>query len=84
LSISAAAPLTEDEDDDELCAQRQCIACRVLSPRTRTAHTLISAQFGWRLSRTPLAGGGFSFEWRCPPCWVKFRDRNLRSRAPSR
>lgn len=51
-------------------ADRQtCVACGAQSPPTETNYTLISSQFGWRLSRETKADGSFQMEWRCPKCW---------------
>jgi hypothetical protein len=70
---STGFDLGDEEDDDDAQSQRQCVSCRVLSPKTHTAHTLISAQYGWRLARVALAEGGHRLEWRCPPCWTRFK-----------
>lgn len=72
LVPSALADLDPD-DEDEAPSQRQCVACRAVAPKTNTAHTLISAQYGWRLARVALAEGGYRLEWRCPPCWTRFK-----------
>jgi hypothetical protein len=46
-----------------------CVDCHRVAPETNTAHTLLSASFGWRLSRAKTADGGASVVWRCPACW---------------
>jgi hypothetical protein len=46
-----------------------CVDCRRVAPQTNTAHTLLSASFGWRLSRCKAADGAEGVEWRCPVCW---------------
>lgn len=46
-----------------------CIDCGTSAPNTDTSYTLISATFGWRLSRRVLADGTRAVEWRCPNCW---------------
>ncbi|HEY2514764.1 MAG TPA: hypothetical protein VGI39_28055 [Polyangiaceae bacterium] len=51
--------------------RQTCIDCGKVSPETETNYTLISAQFGWRLSRRRMANGDFVVEWRCPDCWRK-------------
>ncbi len=66
---------TAATDDDEPLSQHQCVVCRTTSPATRTAHTLISAQHGWRVGRTALKSGGFLFEWHCPTCWARARKQ---------
>jgi hypothetical protein len=46
-----------------------CVDCGASAPNTDTNYTLISATFGWRLSRRVLADGTRAVEWRCPNCW---------------
>jgi hypothetical protein len=46
-----------------------CVDCRRPAPQTNTAHTLLSASFGWRLSRVTALDGSRAIEWRCPACW---------------
>jgi hypothetical protein len=56
-----------------------CVDCSVTSPPAETNFTLISARFGWRLSREVDARSGeLMFEWRCPECWAQFRVRRAR------
>lgn len=49
----------------------QCVGCGVWSPRTSTNYTLISSQYGWRLTREFDAQGNKKMVWRCPTCWAK-------------
>jgi hypothetical protein len=49
--------------------KQNCIDCGKQSPETDTNYTLISSQFGWRLTRQRLPDGSFAVEWRCPDCW---------------
>ncbi|RYG63990.1 hypothetical protein EON77_20260, partial [bacterium] len=62
-----------------------CVDCRRLSPETETNYTLISAQFGWRLSRTRLPDGTIDVAWRCPSCWTthKARRRAIEAARPT-
>jgi DNA-directed RNA polymerase subunit RPC12/RpoP len=54
-----------------------CVTCGKQAPETETNYTLISAQFGWRLTRYKRADGTLVLEWRCPNCWKEFkRSRN--------
>jgi hypothetical protein len=46
-----------------------CIGCGTHAPNTDTNYTLISATFGWRLTRRVLPDGTRAVEWRCPSCW---------------
>ena len=46
-----------------------CVGCATLAPETTSNHTLISARFGWRLTRSKLPDGDWKFEWRCSKCW---------------
>jgi len=50
-----------------------CIGCGKKSPETETNYTLISAQFGWRLTRYRDAEGNIVIEWRCPNCWRDYK-----------
>ena len=52
-----------------------CVDCRKLAPDEASDHSLISASFGWRLTRKPEADGRRSAEWRCPECWAAHRGR---------
>jgi hypothetical protein len=52
-----------------------CIDCGKQSPETETNYTLISAQFGWRLTRRKTERGDFVVEWRCPECWRKHKQK---------
>jgi len=53
------------------------VTCGKQAPDTETNYTLISAQFGWRLTRYKRADGTLVLEWRCPNCWKEFkRSRN--------
>jgi hypothetical protein len=57
--------------------RQTCVGCGKKSPETETNYTLISAQFGWRLTRYKSADGALIVEWRCPTCWRDFkRARN--------
>jgi hypothetical protein len=50
-----------------------CVGCGKTSPETETEYTLISAQFGWRLTRSTAADGSLILQWRCPTCWAEFK-----------
>jgi hypothetical protein len=50
-----------------------CVGCTAIAPETNTSHTLISASFGWRLSRRRLQDGTYALEWRCSDCWRKHK-----------
>ena len=67
---------TDDVAADSESAQRQCVDCRILSPRTQTVHTLISSKHGWRIQRTRSAANGLAIEWRCPTCWQALKTRS--------
>ncbi len=52
-----------------------CIACGAHAPNTDTNYTLISATFGWRLTRRAvLPDGTRAVEWRCPSCWSTHKN----------
>jgi len=59
--------------------RQTCVGCGKKSPETETNYTLISAQFGWRLTRYRGADGSLVIEWRCPSCWREYK----RARQPS-
>jgi hypothetical protein len=53
--------------------RQTCVGCGKKSPETETNYTLISAQFGWRLTRYKTQDGALVVEWRCPTCWREFK-----------
>jgi hypothetical protein len=53
--------------------RQTCVGCGKKSPETETNYTLISAQFGWRLTRYKSPDGALVVEWRCPTCWRDFK-----------
>lgn len=50
-----------------------CVGCGAMAPDTDTNHTLISATFGWRLTRRKSFDGTTLLDWRCATCWRKFK-----------
>ena len=52
-----------------------CFDCGEEAPHTDTPHTLISAEFGWRLTLERLPDGTAVKEWRCPSCWKRHRAK---------
>jgi hypothetical protein len=50
-----------------------CVGCQKQSPLTETDYTLISTNFGWRLTRKVSAEGTLVLEWRCPACWSEYK-----------
>jgi hypothetical protein len=50
-----------------------CVDCRSLAPETNTYYTLIGPTHGWRMTRTAQGDGGLLVEWRCAPCWRKYK-----------
>jgi len=60
-----------------------CVTCGKQAPETETNYTLISAQFGWRLTRYKRADGSLVLEWRCPNCWREFKRSRSGSSAGS-
>ena len=52
---------------------RSCADCAKEAPETETDYTLISSQFGWRLSRRGMVDGTYVVEWRCPECWREYK-----------
>jgi hypothetical protein len=64
--------MTDDENADGT-GRHHCVDCGVVSPETETNYTLISARYGWRLTRQVDVAGRSQMEWRCPRCWEVFR-----------
>jgi len=63
----------DDADDDEK-KSHICVDCGTTSPSTETNYTLISARHGWRLTLGQDKNGVRTMQWRCPSCWVKYRQ----------
>ena len=64
--------MTEDGDDEP--DVRECTSCGARAPVTQTNYTLISATHGWRLATRFTRQGERIAEWRCPTCWVAYRN----------
>ncbi|MGH7437330.1 MAG: hypothetical protein ACRENE_16760 [Polyangiaceae bacterium] len=62
-------------------ATPRCFTCSGEAPKTHTDYTLIGC--GWRLVRRPTPDGSFSFEWRCPTCWAKYKAQTGHSSSAS-
>lgn len=58
-----------------------CEDCGRLSPPTETGYTLLSKEFGWRLTRQVRPDGTLTLEWRCQSCWAKHKVK-LAAAAP--
>jgi hypothetical protein len=59
-----------------------CVTCGKRAPDTETNYTLISAQFGWRLTRFKGPDGALVLEWRCPTCWREYKRARTTGGAP--
>ncbi|MGH7440861.1 MAG: hypothetical protein ACRENE_34725, partial [Polyangiaceae bacterium] len=58
------------------CVEREhCADCGKEAPQTETNYTLISAQFGWRLTRSKAPDGSILAQWRCASCWREFKKK---------
>ncbi len=53
----------------------QCVGCGAKTPDASTAHTLISEQHGWRLTRRETADGTYVLDWYCRSCWQERRRK---------
>jgi hypothetical protein len=62
--------------------RQTCVGCGKKSPETETNYTLISAQFGWRLTRYQGPDGSLVVEWRCPSCWRDFKRARTAATSP--
>ena len=51
-----------------------CVDCGTHVPPNDDESALISMKYGWRLTRKILADGNSILEWRCPRCWLRFRE----------
>lgn len=60
-----------------------CVGCRARAPDTHTEYTLISSQFGWRLTRRIDRDGTFMMEWRCPACWQRYKNERQLAMTPT-
>jgi hypothetical protein len=47
----------------------------MVAPTTKTAHTLISREYGWRLARRHMPDGSWALQWRCASCWQRLKTR---------
>src|SRR5689334_7949822 len=61
------------EPKDSVPERQTCVDCQAQSPETETDYTLISAQYGWRLTRSKGRDGSLLLQWRCPSCWTKHK-----------
>jgi hypothetical protein len=63
-------------DEDPFDTGREsCVDCKKDAPETDSNYTLISQQYGWRLTRSKSSTGRNIHVWRCPECYEKFRPR---------
>ena len=62
--------------------RQECARCKAVSPENASAHTLISAEHGWRLARRQRADGSFALDWYCKDCW-RLRKELPRPETPS-
>jgi hypothetical protein len=66
-----------------MVGRQKCVGCGRLSPETNGEVTLTTS-FGWRIRRAtgPATGDG-PVEWRCPPCWQKFKTSQMATTGES-
>jgi len=74
-SYDIAEARSMSADSEAATDRHRCVDCNVQSPPTDTNYTLISARYGWRLTRGVDATGRTVMQWRCPKCWQIFRNR---------
>jgi hypothetical protein len=53
----------------------RCVDCGTHVPPQDDESALISMKYGWRLTRRVDEQGTATLEWRCPKCWVLYRDQ---------
>jgi hypothetical protein len=58
--------------------QAWCVDCRALSTKTETLYELGAE--GWRVVGS---ANGAHFEWRCPACWLAFKELMQEASASS-
>ncbi len=66
-------------------AQQVCCDCASLAPEPDADQALVSVstKYGWRVTRTQGPNGGVVFEWRCSPCWLRYKaERGIGSTPP--
>ncbi len=56
-------------------SSHSCVDCGTRVPPQDDESALISMKYGWRLTRHVAPDGTPVLEWRCPKCWVSFRER---------
>jgi hypothetical protein len=72
-----------DNDTTVADERPRCVECGATAPRTGTNYTLISASFGWRLSRRTVANR-VVMEWRCSTCFDRFKQAQKATRPAPR
>jgi hypothetical protein len=55
-----------------MLGRQKCISCARLSPETNGDSTLTTS-YGWRIRKGTDEAGNTVIEWRCPPCWQRFK-----------
>ncbi|MGH7298051.1 MAG: hypothetical protein ACRELB_24135 [Polyangiaceae bacterium] len=56
-------------------SSHRCVDCGTHVPPQDDESALISMKYGWRLTRTTADDGTAVLEWRCPKCWVLYREK---------
>jgi hypothetical protein len=59
--------------------ERKCVDCAALAPESASEYTLISARYGWRVTRATRQDGRGILEWRCRKCFTAFREKQFLS-----
>jgi hypothetical protein len=54
---------------------KSCVDCGIAAPKEESDHTPISSKYGWRLACYTTTDGRKKMQWRCPECWVVYRDK---------
>jgi len=52
-----------------------CVDCGTRVPPQDDESALISMKYGWRLTRRLEEDGSSTLEWRCPRCWIVYRQK---------
>jgi hypothetical protein len=58
-----------------LTHSHSCVDCGTHVPPQDDESALISVKYGWRLTRRFGDDGSSILEWRCPNCWLVYREK---------
>jgi hypothetical protein len=65
-------------------SSHSCVDCGTEVPPQDDESALISMKYGWRLTRKTDPDGQSFLEWRCPKCWIPYRERRGSGDSPAK